>query len=147
MKSHNWRICTLNILLVIFSLYFIVHFIIISLHAGPVNPISVALKPLTDRYVSPVFYQNWHLFAPNPLTINQKLYVKIKYREQHSSKEVESEWLDVTSPMIEVNNETLFSPYNRIIRISMGYMNGLQIGSADDLTYKIIEKSKKRMKI
>lgn len=118
------------------------HFSMISFHAGPVNPISVKLKPHTDAYVGTWFQQNWHLFAPEPLTINYKLYVRIKYTEVGSehTKPITTGWYDATSPMIEENNRSLFSPFNRMLRISMGHINSLNIGGSDELTIKVIEK-------
>ncbi|MNP30074.1 hypothetical protein D3C76_1231320 [compost metagenome] len=118
------------------------HFSIISLHAGPVNPISVKLKSFSDAYVGSWFQQNWHLFAPDPLTNNYKLYVRIKYTEEATEQSLfkTTGWYDATSPMIEENNKSLFSPFNKMLRISMGHINGLHIGGSDDLTLKVIEK-------
>lgn len=138
----------LNLITLLLLAFMLFHFTIISLHAGPVNPISVKFKRFTDTYVGTWFQQNWHLFAPDPLTNNYKLYVRVKYTSAASdnSPVVTTEWYDATAPMIAENNRSLFSPFNRMLRISMGEINTLQIGGNDDLTIKLIEKKLEKEK-
>ncbi|MGW8956281.1 DUF5819 family protein [Paenibacillus sp. NPDC055715] len=139
--------CILNVTLFSLSLFIMIHFFFIFLHAGPLNPISVSLKSVTDNYVGRFFQQNWHLFAPQPMTQNLKLYVRVKYKEQDNSKTVISNWYDVTEPMIRTNQATTFSPYNRMLRIGSGYIHQLYIGGKDDLTYKLMEKISEKEKV
>ncbi|WP_338532727.1 DUF5819 family protein [Paenibacillus peoriae] len=134
----------LNATLFSLSLFLMVHFFFIFLHAGPLNPVSVSLKSVTDNYVGRFFQQNWHLFAPQPMTQNLKLYVRVKYKGEGSTKTVISNWYDVTEPMIRTNETTVFSPYNRMLRIGSGYIHQLYIGGKDDLTYKLMEKISKK---
>lgn len=130
----------LNVAVLFLSLFLVVHFFFVFLHAGPLNPVAVSFKSATDGYVGRFFQQNWHLFAPEPMTQNLKLYVRVKYKERDSPKTVMSNWYDVTGPMIKTNKATLFSPYNRMLRIGSGYIHQLYIGGKDDLTYKLMDK-------
>ncbi|MNW31643.1 hypothetical protein D3C74_85700 [compost metagenome] len=139
--KQKYKIFFLNTTIFLLSMLLLMHFFLVFLHAGPINPISVALKSVTDNYVGRFFQQNWHLFAPQPMTQNLKLYVRVKYTDIGSKEINVSEWYDVTEPMIRTNEETLFSPYNRIIRIGSGYIHQLYIGGKDELTYKLIEKN------
>lgn len=107
------------------------------------KPYFTICKKNTDKYTGTLFVQNWHLFAPDPLTVNLKLYVRAKYDDPTIKKEVETEWHDITRHMIAVNDRSLFSPYNRMLRIAMGYINQLHIGGMDDLTYRIVQKKQK----
>jgi hypothetical protein len=133
-----------NFVLVLLSVYTIVHFSIIVLHAGPINPISAKLQPFINVYVKPFFYQNWHLFAPDPITTNFRLYVQVRYTEMGMTKPVESPWIDVMTPLLEKNEKTIFSPHNRMIRLGLGYVHALQLGGFDELTYKVLNKATKK---
>lgn len=52
------------------------HVIMISLHLSPDNPIKAKYKGLVNSYMSPLFTQNWNLFAPEPPTSSSKLWIK-----------------------------------------------------------------------
>ncbi|WP_234399729.1 DUF5819 family protein [Paenibacillus popilliae] len=131
---------TLHTTIILLSLYLPFHFFIILLHVGPVNPISVKLQPYIMPYINPFFQQNWHLFAPTPMTVNFKIYVRGKYTDTMDQQVKQTEWFDVSSSLIAKNDEMLFSPYNRIIRIGTGYMHRLQLGGKDDLSLKLHQK-------
>lgn len=134
----------LNLVSLLLAVYTIAHFSIIILHAGPVNPISVKLQKYINAYVSPFFYQNWHLFAPNPVTTNFHLFMQVRYKEPGVSESVESPWLDVITPFLEQNEKSLFSPYNRMVRLGLGFVHALQLGGFDELTYKVLEKAQEK---
>ncbi|EPY08895.1 NADH dehydrogenase subunit 6 [Paenibacillus alvei TS-15] len=131
---------TLNMLPILLSIFLPIHFFIILLHAGPTNPISVKLQPYIMPYVNTLFQQSWHLFAPEPMTVNFKLYVRAEYKNKTNNLVEQSEWFDVSSSIISKNNMTIFSPYNRIGRIGTGYIHRLHIGGKDDLSVKIHQK-------
>ncbi|MDU0329070.1 DUF5819 family protein [Paenibacillus sp. 3LSP] len=134
----RWKKRFLNLMVVLLAIFSVFHFSVIVLHAGPINPISAKLQSQINAYVTPFFQQNWHLFAPNPVTTNFKLYVKVRYTEPGKNEIVESKWLDMVSPMLKKNEETLFSPYNRLIRLGSGYVHELKLGGHDELTYELL---------
>ncbi|MEE4568445.1 hypothetical protein V2U94_12520 [Paenibacillus polymyxa] len=49
--------------------------------------------------------------------------------------------------MIRTNETTVFSPYNRMLRIGSGYIHQLYIGGKDDLTYKLMDKISRKENI
>lgn len=134
----------LNLISILLFIYTFAHFSIILLHAGPINPISARLQKYVNAYVSPFFTQNWHLFAPNPVTTNFRLFMQVKYREPGTSEYIESSWMDVITPLLEQNEKSFFSPYNRMVRLGLGYVHSLQLGGFDELTYKVLEKAQEK---
>ncbi|WP_235183023.1 DUF5819 family protein [Gracilibacillus boraciitolerans] len=94
-------------------------------------------KPFTDKYVDNFFRQSWHLFAPEPLTNNYTMFVQVKLRNNNT----ESEWYNITDPLVRANNDSVFTPYNRMLRVGLGYINSYNLGVTDVLTVKIMNKS------
>lgn len=83
--------------------------------------------------MNPLFTQNWKLFAPNPVSKNNTFFVRSKFSDGE-----ETDWIDITSHMIDQNFKNRFSPYNRLVRIQRGVFNSLF--DKDDVTVKIMEK-------
>lgn len=67
----------------------------------------------------------------------------MRYVDSIDSKLKESDWYDIMTPMIKKNDQTIISPYNRVVRIGMGYIQRLNLGGNDELTYKLLEKKQK----
>ncbi|MDM5451877.1 DUF5819 family protein [Peribacillus sp. YIM B13482] len=132
---------TLNkkIILVIFpiilSLVTLFHFVIILFHVMPLNPLSNKYSHIIDGYTYPLFVQNWHLFAPEPISSNRIIQMKTQTNGENS------EWIDITTPFIDGNHKNYFSPYNRISRLSSGVIQ--QLFEEDEITLKYEEKTKK----
>lgn len=131
---------TLNTIASLLAIYLPIHFFIILIYTGPVNPVSLTLKPYITPYIETFFQQNWHLFAPKPISVNFKMYVRAEYKNHKNGMIEQSAWFDVTSPLIDLNNKTILSPYNRLGRIGTGYVHQLLIGGKDDLSIKILNK-------
>ena len=77
------------------ALVFTLHFAMIALHLSPFNPVKLALNPYLALYVNPLFVQNWHLFAPNPVATSMSLLGKCQ------AGGVESGWLDLTQGLTD----------------------------------------------
>jgi len=65
--------------------------------------------------------------------------------KEGDSQLAESEWFDVAAPMLDRNDQTLFSPYNRLVRVHTGYIHHLNLGGKDDLTYRLLSKTEERL--
>ncbi|MCY9456846.1 DUF5819 family protein [Bacillus inaquosorum] len=104
----------------------IFHFMIVILNVMPMNPISNKYKKDISEYMEPIFVQNWHLFAPDPVSHNEIIQVKVGFE-----RESKSDWIDITTPMIEEMHKNYFSPLNRMARISSGIIS--ELTSEDDL--------------
>ncbi|WP_143123773.1 DUF5819 family protein [Thermoactinomyces sp. DSM 45892] len=128
-------------LIVFLFVLLIVHYFVIVLDVGPSNPISIKVNKYTSFYTKTIFAQNWHLFAPDPLIDNQKIYVQIKQKQSSKPGEFE-DWIDISTPLIKMNDKSVFTPYNRILRYSDGLVGSFYSGSNTDLVTDVIEKTK-----
>lgn len=55
---------------------------------------------LLNFYLDPFFTQDWHLFAPNPPTTNERYLIQLRVRRRGETDVLETAWLDVTTPLI-----------------------------------------------
>lgn len=122
-------------------LLFVFHFTFTAIYLAPFNPIKAKYGFIVNAYMEPFFSQNWKLFAPNPASNNNVFFARAKFADGSVS-----EWMDLTSFMIEKNYQNRLSPYNRLVRIQRGAFNSLR--SKDDvivlLSKKIEEKKLER---
>ncbi|TRY27830.1 DNA-directed RNA polymerase subunit beta [Brevibacillus sp. LEMMJ03] len=119
------------------------HFSMILLHVLPFNPLTNKWRDIVDGYTNPIFSQNWHLFAPNPVSHTNTIYIQAKVKDA-SGRLVESDWVDITTPLITANWEHRFSPINRIMRFGVGAFT--QAFHQDDVINLFEEKKQKRNK-
>jgi len=78
------------------------HLAMTALHVAPVNPLKVEHERLVSSWIGPVFEQNWKLFAPDPIAIDQGLLVRS--RDAAGS---EGAFVDVTTPFLEKKHHNL----------------------------------------
>ena len=95
-----------------------IHFLIVILNVMPMNPISNKHKKDINEYMQPLFVQNWHLFAPDPVSHNESIQIKVGIKD-----EIQSDWIDITTPLIDEMHKNYFSPLNRMARISTGVIS------------------------
>ena len=74
---------------------FVCHFLVIGVHLTPLNRVKLDVNPWMMGYVNPLFAQNWHLFAPDPVDSNLSLIGKCR------NNAGESEWFDITYGILE----------------------------------------------
>ena len=91
-RDHRWTVAAVA---VVVSVAFVFHFAAIGFYLLPLNPVKLAWNPLLASYVNPLFYQNWHLFAPDPINSSQSVIGKCR------AGDVESDWFDITQGIIE----------------------------------------------
>ncbi|WAA08797.1 DUF5819 family protein [Fervidibacillus albus] len=123
---------TLIILLFLFTVF---HFSIILISTGPLNPVSLKIKNFTDSYKTPLLYQSWNLFAPDPVSHTDSIAIKLK-----TVNGEESDWFDVGKPLLDSNRENSFSPFNRAARLPTGLIQNLY--EQDEILKKYTEKVK-----
>lgn len=105
---------------VLLSILVITHFTIVISDVIPYNPITNKHEQSIDKYMNPLFSQNWHLFAPDPVAHNDGIQVKVEFKNKQDSG-----WVDITTPMIDQMHANYFSPLNRMARISTGIVSEL----------------------
>ena len=64
----------------------------IGFYLLPASPLTEMISPITKAYVKPIFRQNWHMFAPTPLTFSSRLIVKCGKS---------SDWIDPTQDLLK----------------------------------------------
>ncbi|HEU4322074.1 MAG TPA: DUF5819 family protein [Roseiflexaceae bacterium] len=74
------------------------HFGITIGYLMPVNPITLQTAGAVDRYMNPLFAQDWHLFAPNPINDTRTLLISCRLRHADGSVE-ETAPADVSTPL------------------------------------------------
>lgn len=81
------------------------------LYLTPPNPVKVRLLPLVFAIEHPLFVQNWHLFAPDPIRSNFVLAVRCRTGDRITP------WRDATKPMLARLHQDRNSPMSRLLRI------------------------------
>lgn len=84
------------------------HFLMVLFFNSPENELSKPYKTLNKAYMEPIFFQDFKLFAPDPVTSNQTLYIRGTYRDRHKNG-LHTEWINITAPIASSIQENRFS--------------------------------------
>ncbi|WP_129307712.1 DUF5819 family protein [Streptomyces sp. L2] len=111
------------------------HFSIAAFSQTPLSPAKVQLAPLLNAYLQPYFSQNWMLFAPDPVMVDQGIIARGRCSDGEVTK-----YYDVTGPSIKrVQNDRFFPS-----RMSRVVSNGIQqYNSTDDLLRRLRDQKEK----
>lgn len=111
-----------------------VHFSFTALYVAPVNPVNLQLQGAVHRYMTPLFQQNWQLFAPTPVNEERGLLVRARVLDPATGVIIETDFHDFTSPLVnEIHRNRLFAG-----RRSRMITNGLQVlGFRDPIADRI----------
>lgn len=71
------------------------HLLFVFLHVAPESQASREYQTQTRDWIYPLFEQNWHLFAPDPLNTNTRVNARVQYRSADGGVTT-SEWMDLT---------------------------------------------------
>jgi len=96
------------------------------LYLSPPNPLTYQLWPVIARIQQPLFAQNWHLFAPNPVRTNLVLTVRCRVGENVTS------WHDPFTPLLARHHQNRITPMGRVIRIPQNAMYLFLSRTADE---------------
>ncbi|MET9607266.1 DUF5819 family protein [Streptomyces sp. NPDC006512] len=91
------------------------HFGMTALYNTPFNPIREKYDEQIHSYMSPYFGQDWHLFAPNPISEDSGLLIRAKIPGPDGAQ-VTTQWSDVTTPHIDKLHDQRFWP-SRVERL------------------------------
>lgn len=115
---------------------FICHFAVTLIYNTPSNPVKAKYNKQISSYIDPVFTQNWRLFAPEPVTRNNKFFVKAEIITNNGIRT--TEWIDIVDYMIKKNQDNRFTPYNHLLRIPRSAFALRQ--EQDDTLQEVIKK-------
>jgi len=73
----------------------------------PLNPVKAAYGSLISSYVTPLFSQNWNLFAPRPATFNTYVFGRYSLYENNTISKT-TNWLAIITPLIEKSKSLFF---------------------------------------
>jgi hypothetical protein len=76
------------------------HLTLIELGNLPNNPISLAASDVVERYVHPLFVQNWNFFAPEPISMTVTVWARAATCDRHGRCSATG-WHDISDPLIE----------------------------------------------
>lgn len=88
------------------------HFLMTAVYLSPPNLLKRDLGRLAWRYMSPLFYQNWHLFSPNPGISSTKLAIRC-----WSPDTGWGEWRDPLAELYPKHYRWRISGYGKVIYI------------------------------
>lgn len=118
----------------------VVHYAIIWLYLTPDNPVKLATWKHVNGYVHPMFAQNWQLFAPNPISQDELVHVKVRWREDGKQKVWETDWIDLTTPIFEGIHRTRIGPYSKLARPHTGVKESLSF--TDDVAQAMRDRAR-----
>ncbi|MFJ7181075.1 DUF5819 family protein [Streptomyces massasporeus] len=100
------------------------HFTMTALHHTPFNPIREKHDDKIRAYMAPYFQQDWHLFAPEPVSEDSGYLVRAQVEKPDGSVET-TQWADVTTPHIDKVQRQRFWP-SRVERLAPGVRQRLE---------------------
>ncbi|MDX3694237.1 DUF5819 family protein [Streptomyces europaeiscabiei] len=107
------------------------HFSVAAFSQTPLSPAKVQMAPFLSAYLQPYFAQNWMLFAPDPVMVDQGIIARGRCGDGKVTK-----YYDVTAPSIQRVQGSRFFP-SRMTRV---VSNGIQqYNSTDDLLMRLRE--------
>lgn len=112
------------------------HFSVAAFSQTPLSPAKVQMAPFLNDYLQPYFAQNWMLFAPDPVMVDQGIIARGRCSDGEVTK-----YHDVTGPSIQRVQDSRFFP-SRMTRV---VSNGIQqYNSTDDLLRRLREQKEKK---
>lgn len=112
------------------------HFSMTVLYLTPLNPLKTRAMPLVRGYIEPYFSQRWTLFAPDPIQDHRFIMVACKLRD--GDHERETEWLDITTPLLDAKWYHRITPADRLERATKA-ASLLTFGGADEVLKELKE--------
>ena len=122
-RDHRWTAAAVT---AVVSVVFVFHFSMIGLYLLPLNPVKLAFSPYLVAYVDSLFYQNWHLFAPDPINTSQSVIGKCR------TDGVESHWFDMTHGIVErLEQNPTASALSSVLHLQQNLIRAYLYGSAE----------------
>ena len=84
----------------------------------PMSPAKLELQRILEEQFSPIFFQNWSLFAPDPINQDDTLLIHCSSDPAlaRTTDVKDEEWDDVLSPLWDLARSHRLSPWERLSR-------------------------------
>ncbi|WP_437930946.1 DUF5819 family protein [Sorangium sp. So ce291] len=117
------------------------HFAMTLAYLTPQNPLKLRFARLINGYMFPLLQQNWHLFAPDPISDTRLVMVACRLRQPDGST-TETGWTDITTPYWEAHLQDRLGPATRVARSVTGAAR--MTYSADPTSLQMAKKLEER---
>jgi len=114
------------------------HFTMVLLYNSRPNPIKLRHYRFIAAYMTPVFAQDWHLFSPNPIAFDVILLIKTRLRDRTTGRLHETEWVDITTPIIRQLHRRRLSSLGSLAHIHVYTVFGERIPPAEAEVYRLL---------
>lgn len=124
----------------LFCGWLFMHFIITVVYVMPLSPIKMLASPVVTAYIQPLFTQNWHLFAPDPIDESRILTVACKTKDTSDLVQPSqtTEWHDVSTLLRKQFQRNRISAAERLNRVQS---TSIQVTMGmDDLVLQLARK-------
>lgn len=101
------------IVALIIGIPFAWHVCATALYLGPVNLLEIELQNAVKTYMHPLFYQNWHLFSPNPGISSDIMQLRCKRADEKDWRK----WVDPTEGIRHRFNQNRMSGRGKVLYI------------------------------
>lgn len=88
------------------------------------------VSALSHRYISPVFHQDWDVFAPEPPTYSQQFLYRCTFADGRKS-----EWIDPGAPLLKQHHSNRFAYYGKAFNIYESIARNLRLTYNRDKEY------------
>lgn len=120
-----------GILPAVLAVVLIGHFGMTLAYLTPFNPIKMRFFSTIYAYMHPLFSQDWHLFAPDPIRDSRVLTISCRLR-QATGETIDTAWADISTPRLEEHYRNRFAPADRLDRPTSNAMQ--QLFETNELT-------------
>ncbi|MGH0951312.1 DUF5819 family protein [Bacillus mycoides] len=123
-----------SLMIILIAFLFIIHFTFTLLYNFPLNPISNKYNNSIQHYMNPLFRQNWKLFAPNPVSTNNTLYIRGEYKNENGEFKKTS-WIDASTPFNTVVHNNRLTPLRLVSSMKSSIISEILNGAERDKDY------------
>jgi hypothetical protein len=86
------------------------HFLLIVVWLLPTPRVPTMIRAVASAYVTPIFAQNWWLFAPDPPRLERR--VDVRAFPKDGEHDAATAWMSLTDPVIDAIRRNRLSPQN-----------------------------------
>ncbi|PEQ01700.1 DUF5819 family protein [Bacillus toyonensis] len=123
-----------SLMIILIAFIFSLHFTFTLLYNFPLNPISNKYNDSIQHYMNPLFKQNWKLFAPNPVSTNNILYIRGEYTDKNEELK-KTEWVDASTPFNTIIHNNRLTPLRLVASMKSSLISEILNETTSDKDY------------